>query len=99
MDPVSGNERPGPTTDEQVRARLSQTAVVNVTGQSELLAMQKTVVSLWDLLVNRGTTLTSDSVITDENGQKYAVVGSVADRPFKHPKFRAASLRLVSDMQ
>lgn len=88
-----------PPTDEQVPARLSQTAVVNVTGQSELLAMQKTVVSLWSILVGRDTILTSDSVITDENGRKYIVVGEVADRPFKHPKFRAASLRLVSDMQ
>ena len=99
MDPVSGNERPGPTTDEQVDARLSQTPVINTTGQSELLATQKTVVSQWNILVHRGTVLTSDSVITDENGQKYAVDGGVADRPFKHPKFRAALLRLVSDMQ
>jgi hypothetical protein len=73
--------------------------VVNLTGSSELMAAQHTVLSQWSIVVSRGTVLTSDSIVTDENGQQYAVVGSVADRPFKHPKFRAAALRLVSDMQ
>lgn len=100
MDPVSGNERPGsPTILHEVPARLSQAPVANVGGQVELLANQNTVISMWTVLVGRDTPLTSDSIVIDEQGQKYRIEGAVALRPKHRPTFRAAAARLISDMQ
>lgn len=99
-DPVTGNERPAPpTTVHNVPARLSQAPVANVGPQVELLVNQNTTVSLWTILVGKGTVLTSASEVTDEQGRKFAIEGAVADRPAHRPQFRAAAARLISDMQ
>ncbi len=99
-DPVTGNERPGPSTFQyEVPARLSQAPVANVGGQVELLVNQQTTVSMWTVLVPKGTVLTSSSIVTDEQGRKFRVEGAVADRPAHRPTFRAAAARLISDMQ
>lgn len=99
-DPVSGNEIDGPPVVEtQVPARLSQSPVANVSQQMEQLAAQRTTISLWTVLVGRDTYLTSASVVTDEHGRRFRIEGAVADRPAHRPTFRAASARLISDMQ
>jgi hypothetical protein len=59
---------------------------------------QDTTISLWTILVPKGTTLTPDSVV-EHSGRKFEVVGQPADRPDHRPIFRAAALRLISDMQ
>jgi hypothetical protein len=100
VDPVSGNERPGPPTLQyEVPARLSQSPVANVGSQVELLASQKTTISMWTVLVDRSTPLFSDSIVTDELGQKFRIEGAVALRPKHRPTFKAAAARLISDMQ
>lgn len=99
MDPVSGNERPGPPTETLERARISQASVANTSLAAELLATQTTVVSQWNILVKRGSVLRADSIVEDEFGIRYFIEGAVANRPERHPKFRAATMRLVSDMQ
>ena len=99
-DPDSGNDRPGRPVEETVRGRLSQAPVANVGGQVELLAAQNTVVSLWTVLVKGNVTLTSQSEVEDlDTGRHFRIVGEVALRPDRHPKFKAASARLISDMQ
>ena len=83
---------------ETVPAWLSQRPVADTDNQIELIAKQNTTISLWTMLVPLGTTLSSSSSV-EEGGVLYAVVGHPADRPDHRPLFRAASLRLVSDMQ
>lgn len=95
----SGNQVPGTPTVETVQAWISQSPVANVGAQVELLAEQNTVISLWTVLVPKGTTLTSQSTVVDDAGRTFAVTGDVADRPNHKPVFRAAAARLISDMQ
>lgn len=99
VDPETGNSRPGLPTTAQTRAYLSQRPVADIGSQIELLATQSTTVSLWTLLVPKGTVLTADSRVTDENGHRFEVAGEPANRPTHRPQFRAAALRLISDMQ
>lgn len=99
VDPETGNERPAAPTTAQVRAYLAEKPVADIGGQIELLVNQNTVISLWTLLVPKGTALTSASTVTDEAGRRFEVVGQPADRPNHRPEFRAAALRLISDMQ
>lgn len=99
VDPVTGNQIPGPSTVESVRARISQSPVANVGSQFELLAAQNTVISLWTVIVPAGTVMTSQSTVLDEQGRTFTVEGDVADRPNHRPLFRAAAARLISDMQ
>lgn len=81
-------------------ARFSQAAVANSSQQRELLAAQNTLISEWTILVGAGTLLTSQSsVVNEATGEKFAITGRVARRPEKHPKFLAASARLISDLQ
>lgn len=82
-----------------VPARLSQQPVGNISSQAELMAHQDTVISLWTVMVHANTLLTSKSVIEDEQGRKFQIEGAVANRPERHPKFRAAAARLISDSQ
>lgn len=99
-NPVSGNEIDGPPTEEfKVPARLSQDPVANVSQQMEMLATQRTTISMWTVLVQASTLLTSRSEIEDEYGRVFRVEGAVANRPEKNPKFKAAAARLISDMQ
>lgn len=73
--------------------------MANVGSQLELLAGQNTVISMWTILVDRSTPLSSSSIVTDSQGRKFRIEGAVADRPAHRPTFRAAAARLISDMQ
>jgi V8-like Glu-specific endopeptidase len=74
--------------------------VANVSQGSELSAAQDTTISQWTILVGPKTVLTAKSVVVNEaTGEKFVIVGAVARRPARHPKFLAASARLISDMQ
>lgn len=99
VNPETGNPTPGPVTAVSTKAYLSQRPVADVGSQVELLATQHTTITLWTLIVPKGTLLTSESWVTDSAGSRYAVVGVPADRPKRRPRFRAAALRLISDMQ
>lgn len=101
VDPDSGNERPGePITENDRPARFSQASVANSSQRRELLAAQNTLISDWTILVGPHTLLTSQSTVVNEaTGDRFVITGRVARRPEKHPKFLAASARLISDMQ
>lgn len=83
---------------QELLAWLAQKSTADVGAQIELLAEQNTTISLWSLLVPLGTALTSASEVRGPPGV-FRVVGQVADRPDHRPLFRAAALRLISDMQ
>ncbi len=99
VDPATGLETTPAPHVADVRARLSQQPVATVGSQVEQMAAQQTVISLWTLLVPPGTTLTPLSTVRDSRGRLFEVSGDVADRPNHKPQFRAAALRLISDMQ
>jgi hypothetical protein len=99
VDPATGLETTPAPHVANVQARLSQQPVANIGGQVEQMAAQSTVISLWTLLVPPGTTLTSRSTVLDSRGRTFQVSGDVADRPNHQPQFRAAAVRLISDMQ
>jgi hypothetical protein len=82
-----------------VAARLSQRPVAEVGSQGEQLAQQNTTTSSWTLLVPAGTVLTERSTVLDSAGRTFQVDGEVADRPKIRPQFRAAAVRLISDLQ
>lgn len=73
--------------------------MANVGSQVELLVGQNTVISMWTILVDRSTCLSSNSIVTDAQGRKFRIEGAVADRPSHRPSFKAAAARLISDMQ
>lgn len=82
------------------RAWLAQRGVEHFGTQIELAAQQTTDVSLWSLLLPISVPITSESTVEDEAGHKFVVVGRPAERPYPaRPQWRAASLRLISDMQ
>lgn len=101
VDPATGLETiPPPHVAPGVAARLSQKPIADLGSQIELLATQDTTISLWSLLVGPREVLTSRStVVHDASGRRFEVVGQPADRPDHKPQFRAAALRLISDMQ
>lgn len=108
-DPVTGNQVAGPMTTVTTRAWLAQKPVGVLAAAAELNAGQDTVISLATILVPPGTVLTADSTVVDVagavNGQPgvlYRVEGQPADRysgAGRRIVFRAAALRLISDMQ
>lgn len=108
-DPVTGNETPGTPATVPTSAWLAQRPVAVLASAAELNASQDTVISLATILVPPGTVLTSDSTVEDVggavNGQPgalYRVEGQPADRysgTSRTVVFRAAALRLVSDIQ
>lgn len=100
VDPVTGRESTAaPLVVPDVPARLSQRPVAEVGSQSERLAEQNTTSSSWTLLVPPGTVLTERSTVLDSIGRTFQVNGAVADRPNDKPQFRAAAVRLISDLQ
>lgn len=99
IDPTTGLEIRPQSPPVTSPARLSQRPVAELGSQVELRANQDTTISLWTLLVPAETVLTSRSTITDEAGRRFEVIGDPADRPNHRPQFRAAALRLISDMQ
>lgn len=81
------------------KAWLSERQAEHVGFQMEMRSTQDTTISLWTLLVPMDVALTSDSTVIDEAGNKFVVTGRPAQRPDHRPMFRAAALRLISDMQ
>jgi hypothetical protein len=108
-DPVSGNQTPGSATTVATTAWLAQKPVGVLAAAAELNAIQDTVISLATILVPPGTVLTADSTVVDvagavsgQPGARYGVEGQPADRYSgvgRRVVFRAAALRLVSDLQ
>jgi hypothetical protein len=108
-DPVSGNETPGPVTTVTTAAWLAQRPTGVLAAAAELNAGQNTTISLATILVGPSTVLTKDSTVEDvdgvvggEAGAKYVVEGKPANRysgVSRRVVFRAAALRLVSDLQ
>ncbi len=98
-DPKTGLPTPPAPVDVVEPARLSQKPVVDVSSASEFRGQQSTVLSNWTILVGPGSALTSDSVVIDELGQQFQIIGAVARRPQHRPEFLAAAARLISDMQ
>ncbi len=108
-DPVTGNQTPGPVTTVATTAWLAQRPVGVLAAAAELNASQDTVISLATMLVRPGTHLTADSTVEDVSGvvngtpgAVYQVEGQPADRysgAGKQIVFRAAALRLISDLQ
>lgn len=98
-DPVTGQPKKAPPVDVVELARLSQKPVIDVSSAAEFRGQQDTVLSNWTILVGPGSALTSESVVIDELGQQFQVVGAVARRPQHRPQFLAAAARLISDMQ
>lgn len=99
VDPATGNVIPGPSTSEETLAWLSQNSVVETGAQIELNAAQDTTISLWTFLCPLTVPITSKSTVVDGDGRKFVVVGQPAQRPDHRPRWRAASLRMISDMQ
>ena len=78
---------------------LSQNSVVETGAQIELNGLQDTTLSLWTFLCPLDVPLTSKSIVTGADGLKYQVVGRPAQRPDHRPAWRAAYLKLISDIQ
>jgi len=100
-DPATGNERQGTLTTVTTRAYLSQQPVTIVSASPELQARQDTTITTYTLLVPASVVLTSASIVTDEDGVRYSVIGQPAERRGlgRSPQFRAAGLHRVSDLQ
>lgn len=98
-DPVTGQPKAAPPVDVVEPARLSQKPVIDVSAATEFRGQQDTVISNWTILVGPRSALTSESVVIDELGQRFEIVGAVARRPQHRPEFLAAAARLISDMQ
>lgn len=109
VDPVTGNQTPGTPVTATTSAWLAQRPVGVLAAAAELNATQDTVISLATILIPPDTVLTADSTVEDVdgavNGQPgavYRVEGQPADRYSGKSRtivFRAAALRLVSDLQ
>lgn len=100
VDPVTGSERPGPTTSQPSRAFLEQRSLY---AQQEYQAGQSTAVSDFVLLVPPETVLTMSSEVVDADGVRYVVVGKPAARRARlnagKVRYVAAWLKRVSDLQ
>ncbi|MGB3443887.1 MAG: hypothetical protein WBA97_34550 [Actinophytocola sp.] len=109
VDPETGNEVLPPPVTRSGMAWMAQRPTGVLAAAAELNAGQNTTISLATILVPIGTVLTKDSTVEDvdgvvggEPGAKYVVEGKPADRysGARHQKvFRAAALRLISDLQ
>lgn len=108
-DPVTGNELPTPATTVALQANLAQKPVAVLGSGTELAATQRTTISSATMLVPADTVLTDQSIVEDVDGavnglpgSKWRVEGRPANRPSQlgqRHSFRAASLRLISDLQ
>lgn len=81
------------------KAWLSQATTIRLGNELELIAEQTSTISLWRFLCPLTVPISSASTVTDENGRIFEVVGEVASRPALRPRWWAASLHLISDMQ
>lgn len=100
VDPVTGNERPGPPTSTLSRAYLEQRSLY---AQQEYQADQSTSTTDYIVIVPPGVPLTMSTTVIDSDGVRYAVVGHPAERRNRRGnqkvRFVTAWLRLVSDLQ
>lgn len=99
VDPATGLQSRPTATVTATRAWLSQASTLLLGNEMEMNAGQNTVVSPWHLLCPLSVPLTSASTVTDETGRRYTVVGEVAARPDHRPRWWAAALHAISDMQ
>ena len=108
LDPVSRNQIPGAAVAVAARGYLAQRPTTQLASSVDLSAEQDTSIALFDLLVPTGTVLTDASTVTDLDGAVAApgavfrVEGTPADRYSlvrRRSVYRAATVRLVSDMQ
>lgn len=109
VDPATGLETTPAPTVVATTGYLSQAPVGNLSSADEVRAGQTTVIARYTLLVRPGEVLTAESTVEDVAGSiapagtTFVVEGQPADRRAlaQHNKkiFRAASLRLISDMQ
>lgn len=81
------------------KAWLSQASVLRLGNEIETNVRSTTTVSLWRLLCPLSVPITSASTVTDEQGRTFAVLSEPAARPDPRPRWWAAALRLISDMQ
>lgn len=108
-DPATGNQTPGTPVTVEATAWIAQRPTAVLAAAAELNATQDTVISLATILVPPGTVLSATSTVVDVdgvvNGQPgavYRVEGQPADRysgVARKIVFRAAALRLISDLQ
>lgn len=101
VDPATGNPRTPAVTETRTRAYLSQLPVVQLSAQNEIAGRQTTTVSSYTLLVPPAAPLTSQSVVIDEDGHRYEVVGDPAERRRlgRRVMYKAAALHRISDLQ
>lgn len=108
VDPATGLEQTTPATVVRTTAYLAQKPVGELASAVEHMAGQTTVISLYDCLVRPDEVLTAQSTVVDLGGaispagSEFVVEGQPADRRSLRQRktiFRAASLRLISDMQ
>jgi hypothetical protein len=109
VDPDTGLETTPATLTVATKAHLSQKPVGELASAVEQLAGQTTVIALYTILVGPNEVLTAASTVVDlsgaiaEAGSVFQVEGQPADRRSlvqRNKKiFRAASMRLISDMQ
>lgn len=109
VDPTTGNETPAAPTTRETWAWMAQRPTGVLAAAAELNTAQDTVISLATILVAPDEPLTADSTVEDVdgvvNGQPgavYRVEGQPADRYSGQRRrivFRAAAMRLVSDLQ
>lgn len=109
LDPVTGNEVPPVPVTMSGMAWLAQRPVGVIAAAAELNGTQDTTISFATMLVPPSTVLTEDStvedvdgVVTGQVGATYVVEGEVANRysgARREVVFRAAALRLISDLQ
>lgn len=108
-DPVTGNQLPTASVTVALQANLAQKPVAVLGSGTELAANQRTTISSATMLVPAGTVLTDQSTVEDVDGavngipgSKWRVEGRPANRSSRlgqRQSFRAASLRLISDLQ
>jgi hypothetical protein len=108
-DPATGNELPTPPATVAGQAYLAQKPVAVLGSGTELAASQRTTITSATMLVPPATVLTDESIVEDvdgvvngEPGSKWRVEGTPATRTSRlgaQQSFRAASLRLISDLQ
>lgn len=99
VDPTNGNELVAVALVQPTMAWLMQKSLIHLATQIELSAAQNTTIGMFAFLCPLSIELTSASTVTDDAGQKYVVVGQPAKRPDHRPRWRAADLRMISDMQ
>lgn len=101
VDPDSGNEVTGPSSEVVTRAYLAQQSVAVLSASDEIAVRQNTTISTYTLLVPPTVPLTSASVVIDEQNVAYRIAGQPAERRGigRRVIFKAAAMHRISDLQ